>query len=235
MDEEQPLEEPELAHRVVARVDGLQSFLARDADANVGCLDHRHVVGAVTDGEAHRPEAVLDEPDDERLLQRRRAAAHDGAAPRRELEEELLGEGLVERVSQRRAVDDEAVPARPLAVVVPDNVAHARHARRRAPQLRRPPEAARAAQALRPLLLVGRLVLELLGEALGVEEALERVAELPVGRVGLAVPAALDDDEVHVARQEVARLGDGDRRLELVARRDPDLHSARRPSVSASS
>lgn len=220
--EQQPLEEAELAHRVVARVDRLKSFFSCDADADIGGLDHRDVVGAVTDSEAHGSETVLDKADDEGLLERRGTAADDGAAPSRELEEDLLGVLLLEGVAEGGTVNDETVATGALTIVVADDVRDARDAGCGAVELEGTTEAARPASggAVRR---VGRLMFELLGESFGVEEALESTAELVVGRVGLAVLAALDDDEVHVAREEVARLGDGDGGLELVTGGNPDL------------
>jgi hypothetical protein len=77
----------------------LQTLLSRNADADVGRLDHRDVVGAVADGERHDAEVVLDEVDNLRLLQGRDATADDGVAARRQLKQKvlgpLLGESLV--------------------------------------------------------------------------------------------------------------------------------------------
>ena len=47
VDEQQPAEEAEARHGKVRRHHGLHALGARDADADVGRLDHRHVVGAV--------------------------------------------------------------------------------------------------------------------------------------------------------------------------------------------
>lgn len=66
--EQQLFEEPELADRDVGRPGSLETFMARDPDADVGSLDHRDVVRAVADREQDRFEVLLDELDDERLL-----------------------------------------------------------------------------------------------------------------------------------------------------------------------
>ena len=62
----------------------------RDTDANVRSLDHTDIIRAVADRERHRAHAVLDEPHDERLLQRRDAAAHHALALHREPQEQVL-------------------------------------------------------------------------------------------------------------------------------------------------
>jgi len=49
MDEDEALQEPELADGVVGRHGRLATLDARNADTDVGLLDHGHVVGAVTD------------------------------------------------------------------------------------------------------------------------------------------------------------------------------------------
>lgn len=53
---------PELSDGVVGVVDRLAALLAHDADADVRCLDHSHVIGAVADGEhfaLQRPQTRL--------------------------------------------------------------------------------------------------------------------------------------------------------------------------------
>jgi len=70
MNEEELLEEAELADGDVGRPSGLQALVTRDTNADVRRLDHRDVVSAVADGEEDGLEVLLDELDDERLLQR---------------------------------------------------------------------------------------------------------------------------------------------------------------------
>ena len=66
----------ELRERKVGRVGRLHPLLPRDADADVGRLDHRHVVGAVADGERHGAlDRVAHQRDDLRLLRRRAPVA----------------------------------------------------------------------------------------------------------------------------------------------------------------
>jgi len=89
VNEQQLLEEAELADGDVGRARRLQTLVARDADANMGSLNHRHIVGAVSNGEQDGLEVLLDELDDEGLLQRRHTAAHDRLAHDGELEERL--------------------------------------------------------------------------------------------------------------------------------------------------
>lgn len=75
---------------VVGRVNSLQTLLSRDSDSNVGSLDHRDVVGTVTDGKRHDAEVVLDEVDDLGFLQRRDSAADDRVAASRQLKQQIL-------------------------------------------------------------------------------------------------------------------------------------------------
>ena len=71
MDEEELLEEAELADRDVGRAGGLESLDSRDTDTNVCCLDHADVVGAVADREQVRHEVFLHQLDDEGFLEGR--------------------------------------------------------------------------------------------------------------------------------------------------------------------
>lgn len=70
VDEQQLLEEPELTDGDVGRSSSLESLDSRDSDSDVSCLDHAHVVCAVSDSEEDRVEVLLDELDDEGLLER---------------------------------------------------------------------------------------------------------------------------------------------------------------------
>ena len=183
MDEDQPLQEAELADGVVGRHDGLPTFLAGDADADVGLLDHGHVVGAVADRQRHDVEAVLDQPHDGGLLARTDATAEDGLASLAE-QQELLTELVAEHQAEGFAVDDERVRRRRRLVVLP---------RRR----------------------------QLLVRAGDVELG-QQLVQLGPGRLDRAV-VDLEDDQLHLVRQQVAGEADVDGRLDLVARQDPEL------------
>jgi hypothetical protein len=50
----------------------------RDADSDMSSLDHRHVVGSVSDGEKDGRRVRLDELDDEGFLKRRDSTANNG-------------------------------------------------------------------------------------------------------------------------------------------------------------
>jgi hypothetical protein len=96
-------EEAHLSDSVIRRVDGLKTFLSRDADSDIGRLDHRDVVGSVSDGEGHDAKVVLDEVDNLSFLERRDSAADDGVAAGGELEEEVFGPGFGEGLRRGRA------------------------------------------------------------------------------------------------------------------------------------
>ena len=69
MHEEQRAQELELSDGEVGRIDTLAPFLADDAHADVARLDHRHVIGAIADGEAAAARhGVLDQVEHLRLL-----------------------------------------------------------------------------------------------------------------------------------------------------------------------
>ena len=78
MDQEQPLEEPELCDAVVGGEDGLHPLLPADPHPDVRGLDHGHVVGPVPDGEGHGLLVLLDQLHHQGLLQGRHPAADDG-------------------------------------------------------------------------------------------------------------------------------------------------------------
>lgn len=59
MDKEQLAEEAELGDRDVGATRGLETLDAADTDADVCRLDHRDIVGSVTDGEKDGPLLVL--------------------------------------------------------------------------------------------------------------------------------------------------------------------------------
>ena len=84
-------ERTNLRDRIVGRVDGLETFLARDSDADVRGLDHAHVVRAVADSERHGAgDTVLYELHDERLLLGGDTAADDRLAERAEAQKQVL-------------------------------------------------------------------------------------------------------------------------------------------------
>eukprot|EP00047_Mylnosiga_fluctuans_P014814 m.41369 g.41369 ORF g.41369 m.41369 type:complete len:493 (-) comp5665_c0_seq2:2098-3576(-) len=87
--QQQALEEPELGDREVRSEDCLTALEARDADTDMGRLDHADVVGAITDCKRDCMLAVLDQLDDLRLLKGRHAAAHHGRATRRDADEHI--------------------------------------------------------------------------------------------------------------------------------------------------
>lgn len=227
MDEEELREKAELPDGVVGRHGRLRAFEAGDADADVRLLDHRDVVGTVANGERHGVLALLDELDRERLLARRDAAAHDGVALRRQVEEHGL-ERVVERVAQRLAVDDDGEPAR---LGRPRDLLAAVRVERR--------EAGPSAVDLveRRLDLGAGAFFRLgrqdelrvrrkgRGGAGGEEESVSRT----MVRVDEHVEQGRGTHDVHLVREQVAAKPDLDRRLELVAceERGEDRVSAR--------
>ena len=60
MDQQQALKEAELRDGVVGRVNSLETFLARDTNADVRGLDHADIVGTITNGKGHRIPSFLD-------------------------------------------------------------------------------------------------------------------------------------------------------------------------------
>jgi hypothetical protein len=88
VDEQQPRQEPKLRNGIVRRVHSLETFLARDTHADVSCLDHAHVVGAISDRERHYAEAVFDQSDHLRFLAGRNTASDHSLAACGELDEE---------------------------------------------------------------------------------------------------------------------------------------------------
>mmetsp|Transcript_41232 Transcript_41232/g.117640 ORF Transcript_41232/g.117640 Transcript_41232/m.117640 type:complete len:324 (-) Transcript_41232:1928-2899(-) len=87
--QQQRHEEPELRDGDVASHDRLRSLLAPDAYAQVRALNHRHVIGAVADGQRDaRAVLILHQLHELPLLLRGQATADAGAALCGELEEE---------------------------------------------------------------------------------------------------------------------------------------------------
>lgn len=88
MDQQQPLQEPELGNRIIRGVDSLETLFARNTNAHVSglqdrqnqrvvasveargsqYLNHANVIGTVSDSESHGTQTILDESDDESLL-----------------------------------------------------------------------------------------------------------------------------------------------------------------------
>lgn len=80
VDQQQPLQVAKLGNTVIGSEHRLQTFLATDADADVGRLDHRHVVGTITDGQRNGLFVLFYQVDDHGLLQRRHPAANHSFA-----------------------------------------------------------------------------------------------------------------------------------------------------------
>ena len=115
MDEEEAVEEAELADGEVGRVHGLAALEARDADADLGLHDHVHVVRAVADRERHglARDVRLDEEDELGLLLGRHAAREHGLVRREEPEEhDLDAVARGEELRDRAAVEDDRAFAR---------------------------------------------------------------------------------------------------------------------------
>jgi hypothetical protein len=53
MDEEESAEELELPDGIIRVASCLVAFLAKDANTNVGLLDHVHVISSITDGQSN--------------------------------------------------------------------------------------------------------------------------------------------------------------------------------------
>ncbi|KAH3665255.1 hypothetical protein OGATHE_004070 [Ogataea polymorpha] len=96
----------ELADRKVCAARCLHAFHAADADANVRGLDHRHVVGTVSDRQKQRTLLALHEPHHKRFLQRRHTAADHRLAENSDFQQQVLKIGLQSK-AQRLAVDHE--------------------------------------------------------------------------------------------------------------------------------
>eukprot|EP00162_Nutomonas_longa_P015390 comp22295_c0_seq1/m.53329 comp22295_c0_seq1/g.53329 ORF comp22295_c0_seq1/g.53329 comp22295_c0_seq1/m.53329 type:complete len:553 (+) comp22295_c0_seq1:926-2584(+) len=104
VDQQQRRKEAELANRVVRGPHSLGAFLAFNTNAQMCRLDHRHIVRAVADRERDIVEIVLDKTHNERLLDRRHAAADHGLALERKLKHVPLAL-RVERKRQRSTVN----------------------------------------------------------------------------------------------------------------------------------
>lgn len=107
VDEQEGLQEAELANGVIGGTGSLATFLAQDSDTDGGGLDHCHVIGAVADGERDRLGVFLDEQNDLGLLQWRHTAADHRLAQQRQLQEVAADVGL-EGVDESRAVDHQS-------------------------------------------------------------------------------------------------------------------------------
>lgn len=104
VNEEQPRKEPELSDGVVGRVDSLQTLFSRNSNSDISSLDHRDIVGSVSDSEGHDSEVVFDEVNDLGFLKGRDSAADDGVATGGQLEEEILGPGFGESLREEEEV-----------------------------------------------------------------------------------------------------------------------------------
>ena len=92
----------ELRHGEVGGVDGLAAFFAADAHADLGLLDHRHVVGPVADGQSG--DVTPATTDNCRLRGSRRISCgvwpHEGpAAPQSTGKERRRGQGGLGRAA----------------------------------------------------------------------------------------------------------------------------------------
>lgn len=76
MPEEQSAHMVELGDGEVGSQRGLLPFLAHDADAYIGCLDHAYVVASVSDGRHGFLHVCTQELDDTGLVRGRAATAH---------------------------------------------------------------------------------------------------------------------------------------------------------------
>lgn len=76
VDQQQPLQEPELSQRIVGRQRRLVTLLPGNAHPNVRLLDHRHVVGAVADGQRHGFLVLFDQLHHHGLLKGSHPAAY---------------------------------------------------------------------------------------------------------------------------------------------------------------
>mmetsp|Transcript_3970 Transcript_3970/g.9062 ORF Transcript_3970/g.9062 Transcript_3970/m.9062 type:complete len:427 (+) Transcript_3970:1529-2809(+) len=112
VDEEEPLQEPELCNGVVAVLHSLVAFFAEDADANVRLFEHWHIVGTIPDGQSyHLRHATFDEVHDLGLLRLRCATNHSGRT-RDSVVEEVFGHFRVpEHLLQRPTADHYGVLA----------------------------------------------------------------------------------------------------------------------------
>ena len=109
MDKQQPFQEPKLRNREVARVHRLPSFFPADAHANLGFLNHRHVVGAVANGQGNGliGQALFHHFHDQLLLRRRDPARDHRFAKAAQLQKHVPRVLIGQKLGQRRPVHDE--------------------------------------------------------------------------------------------------------------------------------
>ena len=81
MHKEEFPQESELPYRHIGASGCLKPFHAADANANMGGLDHGHVVRAIANGKENGLEVPLDELDNQCLLQWRHATGYVSRAP----------------------------------------------------------------------------------------------------------------------------------------------------------
>lgn len=106
MHQQQPQQEPELRNTIIRCAGRLKSLHPRYPNADVRPLDHRYVIGTVTDGKRHSFRVFRDALDDFGLLQGRYAATDDNLAGHAE-PEEVSAQFATEGVLQSLAVNNE--------------------------------------------------------------------------------------------------------------------------------
>ena len=104
MHDQQLRQEPKLPKRIVRRHRRLRALVPEQPAPDIRLLDHRHVVRPVPDRERHRAPALLDELHRERLLRGRHAAAHDGLALHRKIEQQMLMLVVAQRLQIRKFI-----------------------------------------------------------------------------------------------------------------------------------
>ncbi|KAH6605615.1 hypothetical protein Trco_004768 [Trichoderma cornu-damae] len=191
----QALQEPELRDGVVGRHGGLPALDTGNAHADIGLLDHGDVVGAVTNGQGHDIQSVLDHGHDRGLLRRADAAAQDGPALLAE-EEELLHQAIVQGPSQGETINDQSMRGSGGLVVLPGGSEIL----------------VTASQAKQPQAIVQQLLDQ-------TDEGL--VGALALG----GVLVDLDMDQLHIVVEQVAGEANVDGGLDFVAGQHPELDS----------
>lgn len=106
VDQEKLLKEPELSNGKIGAACCLQAFDTADTNADMGRLNHGHIVGTIANGEQDGLVVLFDEFDDERLLERRDTAADDGLAHDGQFKHYLFNV-FFERKGQRATIDDQ--------------------------------------------------------------------------------------------------------------------------------
>jgi hypothetical protein len=215
MREQQDRQVSELCDGVVGRIDCLHTLLAADANADVGFLDHRHVVGAVSNGERADRHAVLvhghtllDELHHFSLLVRRHTTGHHGLTALRELQQHVLA-GLVVAIvhsQQTGPIDNEST----------------RFGARRVAHIRAVMVAVVAATAVCRTEFTAPIAIRGLLQLLRLDHT-ELLLQSREQRLRIGACLLVDDDVLHelLRLHQVARHGDVDGGLFFVAREHP--------------